>query len=178
MRQDFAGVYDEEIWSVYGFFAYRLKSVADVEELTQRTFERALRSWDRFDPERAPVRVWLLAIARNLLIDHYRADVWGRQQLIDDVPEGELGSEMPAPDLGIEPELAGALAQLVPRDREVLALRFGGDLSGPEIATMTGLSLANVQQIISRSLRRLREHLEGSELDRLHGAGVRQRRPS
>jgi len=168
-RPDFASVYDDEVWSIYGFFAYRLRSVADAEDLTQRTFERALRAWGRFDPERAPARVWLLTIARNLLIDHYRADVWGRQQAIEEVPEGELGSELPEPDLGIDPELATALAELVPRDREVLALRFGGDLNGPEIATMTGLSLANVQQILSRSLRRLRKRLEGGELDRSAG---------
>jgi RNA polymerase sigma factor (sigma-70 family) len=165
-QEDFATVYDDEVWSVYGFFAYRLRSVADAEDLTQRTFERALRAWGRFDPERAPARVWLLTIARNLLIDHYRADVWGRQQAIDEVPEGELGSELAEPDLGIEPELASALAELVPRDREVLALRYGGDLNGPEIAAMTGLSLANVQQILSRSRRRLRVRLQGGELDR------------
>ncbi|HEX4307103.1 MAG TPA: sigma-70 family RNA polymerase sigma factor [Solirubrobacterales bacterium] len=164
MRGDFGTVYDEELGSIYGFFAYRVASVADAEELTQRTFERALRAWDRFDPERAPLRTWLLAIGRNLLIDHYRADVWARRQAIEEVPEGELGSELPEPDLGIEPELASALAELVPRDREVLALRFGGDLSGPEIATVTGLSLANVQQILSRSLRRLRDRLEDGEL--------------
>jgi RNA polymerase sigma factor (sigma-70 family) len=174
-QRDFASVYDDEVWSVYGFFAYRLPSVADAEELTQRTFERALRAWGRFDPERAPVRVWLLTIARNLLIDHYRADVWGRQQTIEGVPEDELGSELPEPDLGIEPELATALAELVPRDREVLALRFGGDLSGPEVAALTGLSLANVQQIISRSLRRLRGRLEGGELAR-EAARAEQRR--
>jgi RNA polymerase sigma factor (sigma-70 family) len=172
-RPDFASVYDDEVWSVYGFFAYRLPSVADAEDLTQRTFERALRAWGRFDPERAPARVWLLTIARNLLIDHYRADVWGRQQAIEEVPEGELGSELSEPDLGIDPELATALAELVPRDREVLALRFGGDLNGPEIAAMTGLTLANVQQILSRSLRRLRKRLEGGELDRSAGRAGR-----
>jgi DNA-directed RNA polymerase specialized sigma24 family protein len=48
----------------------------------------------------------------------------------------------------------------------VIALRFGGDLSGPEIAAMLDLSLANVQQIASRALRKLR-----SELDRV-GATV------
>jgi RNA polymerase sigma factor (sigma-70 family) len=165
-EDDFASVYDDEVWNVYGFFAYRLPSVADAEDLTQRTFERALRAWGRFDPERAPVRVWLIAIARNLLIDHYRADVWGRQQAIEEVPEGELGSELAEPDLGLEPELAAALAELVPRDREVLALRFGGELNGPEIASMTGLTLANVQQILSRSLRRLHKRLAGGELDR------------
>ncbi|HTT94916.1 MAG TPA: sigma-70 family RNA polymerase sigma factor [Solirubrobacterales bacterium] len=172
---DFATVYDDEVWSVYGFFAYRLPSVADAEDLTQRTFERALRAWGRFDPERAPARVWLLSIARNLLIDHYRADVWARQQAIEEVPEGQLGSELPEPDLGIEPELAEALAELAPRDREVLALRFGGDLTGPEIAAMTGLTLANVQQILSRSLRRLRKRLEGGGLDRSKASSVRAR---
>ena len=173
MPGDFGRTYDEEVRAVYGFFAYRLSSLADAEELTQRTFERALRAWDRFDPERAPARAWLLAIARNQLIDHYRADVWGRQQAIDETPEGELGSELPKPDLGIDPDLAGALAELVPRDREVLALRFGGDLSGPEIAELTGLSLPNVQQILSRSLRRLRAQLEPSDLGRARRAAER-----
>jgi RNA polymerase sigma-70 factor (ECF subfamily) len=161
---EFAAVYDDEVWGVYGFFAYRVASAADAEDLTQRTFERALKAWGRFDPERAPVRVWLLSIARNLLIDHYRADVWGREQAIDEVPEGQLGSELAKPDLGIDPDLAQALARLSPRDREVLALRFGGELAGPEIAEATGLSLANVQQILSRALRRLRSQLEDTDL--------------
>jgi len=161
---DFAAVYESEIWSIYGFFAYRVRSVSTAEDLTQQTFERALRAWRRFDPERSPARTWLLAIARNLLIDHYRADVWRRQQAIEEVPEGELGSELAEPDLGIDPDLAQALAKLVPRDREILALRFGGDLSGPEIAELTGLTVANIQQILSRSLRRLRDSLESSEL--------------
>ena len=56
----------------------------------------------------------------------------------------------------MEPELAAALDELGDREREIIALRFGGDLTGPEIASLTGLSLANVQQILSRSLRKLR----------------------
>jgi RNA polymerase sigma-70 factor (ECF subfamily) len=165
VRPEFAALYDEEVRGVYGFFAYRLSSVADAEDLTQRTFERALRAWGRFDPHRGPARIWLLTIARNLLIDHYRADVWRRQQAIDDVPEEMLGSEMSDLDLGINPALGAALATLTPRSRELLALRFGGELTGPEIAELTGVSLANVQQIVSRALRQLRAHLENSELD-------------
>lgn len=163
MSGDFADAYDAAVDHVYGFFAYRVKCRADAEDLTQRTFERALRAWERFDPERAPVGVWLLAIARNLLVDHYRADRSPRQDSLEEIPAGDLGTEMPAPDLGIEPELAEALATLSPRDREILALRFGADLNGPEIAELTGLSLANVQQILSRGLRRLRVRLEKPE---------------
>jgi RNA polymerase sigma factor (sigma-70 family) len=164
MQGDFGRVYDEELASVYGFFAYRVPAVADAEDLTQRTFERAMRAWERFDPERAPARVWLLAISRNLLIDHYRADGSARQQAIEETPESELPTVLPELDLGIEPELATALAELSPREREVLALRFGGDLKGPEIAELTGFTLSNVQQILSRSLRKLRARLEDGEL--------------
>jgi RNA polymerase sigma-70 factor (ECF subfamily) len=147
---------------VYGFFAYRVGSRDDAEDLTQQTFERALRAWDRFDPRRAAVGTWLIAIARNLLIDHYRAAAPESGQVpIEDVP----ASELPAANggeavVGLEPELADALNTLAQRDREILALRYGAELNGPEIVELTGLTLANVQQIISRSLRRLREILE------------------
>lgn len=160
MSDGFADAYDEHVWHVYGFFAYRVRDRADAEDLTQRTFERALKAWSRYDPERAPVGAWLISIARNLLVDHYRADRSSKQEPLDAVGEEALGSEPPAPDLGLDPALAAALATLSPRDREIVALRFGGDLTGPEIAQLTGLALANVQQVLSRSLRRLRTELE------------------
>lgn len=158
-----AAAYDEYVWQVYAFVAYRVGSRADAEDLTQQTFERALRAWDRFDPNRATLGTWLIAIARNLVIDFYRRDRSGSQEPLmpDEGPPGRLPSS-PGPEesLGIDPALASALASLPERDRELIALRFGGDLTGPEIAELTGLSLANVQQILSRSLRKLRAMLE------------------
>jgi RNA polymerase sigma factor (sigma-70 family) len=154
----FARVYDEHVWRVYGFFAYRLGHRDTAEDLTQATFERALRAWSRFDPRRASESTWLLAIARNLLIDHYRRD---RSGLTDPIEE-DLAPLVAGPEekFATSSELLGALARLNERDREVLALRFGGDMSGREIAHLMNLSLANVQQIMSRSLRRLRGLLE------------------
>ena len=164
--QDFVAVYDEHVWDVYGFLGYRLSSREEVEDLVQGTFERALRAWDRFDPERASVRTWLLTIAQNLLIDHYRRSSRGAEEPL---PEGEPGEEQLGTyedfdvRLGIAPELEAALDELNERERELIALRFGGDLNGPEIAEITGLSLANVQQILSRSLRRMRATLGADE---------------
>lgn len=159
---DFELAYDENLSRVYGFFAYRVSSLDDAEDLTQQCFERALRAWERFDPRRAAASTWLLAIARNLLIDHYRAHPPETATTpIDAVPVSALPSVNGAePGLGLDPDLATALEQLAERDREILALRYGADLTGPEIAALTGLSLANVQQIVSRSLRRLRTALE------------------
>lgn len=157
-KSDFEHVYEEQMWHVYGFFSYRVDSRELAEDLTQATFERALRSWAKFDRRKASERTWLLAIARNLLIDHHR-----RKQpvLSATIDERDLPSvEGPEAGLSSWPELTTALGHLGEREREVLALRFGADLSGAEIAKLTGLSLANVQQITSRSLRRLRSELE------------------
>ncbi len=163
--RDFSAVYDEHVWQVYGFFAYRIGERADAEDLTQKTFERALRSWSRYDPSCAGVATWLLAIARNLLIDHHRADRSARQQPLHEIEGGSdpLAATPDRPDLGLDPELERALASLGAREREIIALRFGGDLSGPEIAAAMDLSLANVQQILSRSLRRMRVTIEQAD---------------
>jgi DNA-directed RNA polymerase specialized sigma24 family protein len=67
------------------------------------------------------------------------------------------------PELGLDPDLAVALAGLSERNREIIALRYGADRTGPEIAELMGLTLANVQQIVSRSLRRLRAALEAPQ---------------
>jgi RNA polymerase sigma factor (sigma-70 family) len=154
----FERVYSDHVWRVYGFFAYRLRDRGAAEDLTQATFERALRAWSRFDPRRSSEGTWLIAIARNLLIDHLRRDRSDRLEQIDeDLLPTVAGPEEQSM---ISAELLGALSQLSERDREVVALRYGGDLTGPEIAAMLGLSLANVQQILSRSLRKLRGLLE------------------
>ena len=62
-QSDFARVYEEHVWRVYGFLAYRLRDRDAAEDLTQATFERALRAWSRFDPRRASESTWLIAIA-------------------------------------------------------------------------------------------------------------------
>src|ERR1700754_2564062 len=162
---DFSSAYDEHVWHVYGFFAYRLRSRADAEDLTQVTFERALRAWGRYDAAKAGVGTWLLAIARNALIDHVRSHRHTQEHTVEELPESLTFDR---PSLGLDPDLERALTTLGDRERELIALRFGGDLTGPEIADLTGLSLANVQQILSRALRRLRAGLDATRTAEVH----------
>jgi RNA polymerase sigma-70 factor (ECF subfamily) len=173
---DLGALYEENVWTVYGFFGYHRLARHEIEDLTQATFERAIRAWSRYDPSRASAKTWLLAIANNLLIDHHRRGRSRRHQSIDaGIDETLLGST-PGPEgrFEISANIASALAVLSEREREVIALRFGGDLSGPEIAAMLDLSLANVQQIASRALRKLRKELDrvGALADSGDGGGV------
>ena len=165
-HREFGTVYDEHVWRVYGFLAYRLRSRQDAEDLTQLTFERALRAWGSYDDQRAGVGTWLIAIARNLLIDHLRSGAAGPRTVPGEDSFDGLAADPDSHSIGIDPDLERALADLSSRERELVALRFGGDLSGREIAELTGLTLANVQQILSRALRRMRAALEGSPLER------------
>lgn len=159
---DFGETYEEELPRVYGYVAYQVVSHEEAEDLTQQTFERALAHWGEFDDRRATITTWLLAIARNLVVDHYRARSRRPPTVsLEDISDTQFDSiGYTDPALGVGPELESALSALGERERELIALRYGADLSGPQIASLTGLSVANVQQILSRSLRRLRAELE------------------
>jgi RNA polymerase sigma-70 factor (ECF subfamily) len=164
-QPDFAQAYESHVAAVYGFLGYRVDSRADAEDLTQLTFERALRAWERFDPNRGSARNWLLAIAANALVDHHRRDRTRSQEPIEDnLSQEALVTQ--EEDIGLSPDLAAALDELGERERELIALRFGGELTGPEIAELTELSLGNVQQILSRSLRKVRKNLEPAAVSR------------
>jgi RNA polymerase sigma factor (sigma-70 family) len=151
-------VYREHVSAVYAFFGYSV-SKETAEDLTASTFERVIRAWADYDPQRGPERAWVLAIARNLLTDHYR-----RQQRRNTVSTDEhpILLDVLSSDDWIESRLSHAelhewLEQLGAREREILALRYGADLRATEIAELTNLTASNVHQIVSRSLRRLRE---------------------
>lgn len=152
-------MYRENAAAVYAFLAYAVTRET-AEDLTATTFERALRSLHRYDESRASERTWLLAIARNALTDHFRRErhrkttsTDAHPQLLDELVTGED----PADRVVTVETLVEWLERLGDREREVLALRFGADLSAREVSRLTEISEANVHQITSRALRRLRE---------------------
>jgi RNA polymerase sigma-70 factor (ECF subfamily) len=152
-------VFGQHFDAVYAFFAYSV-GASIAEDLTASTFERVVRSWGRFDERRSSERTWILSIARNLLVDHYRRERH-RQSISTDAHPDVLERFVVPGDalerrLTIE-ELKAWLRPLTPREREIIALRYGADLPGAEIAQLLGLSESNVHQILSRALRRLRE---------------------
>jgi RNA polymerase sigma-70 factor (ECF subfamily) len=155
---DVSDLYASHLDRVYAYFAYRVSDVADAEDLTSATFERVVRHAARFDPRRASAGTWLFAIAERQLIDHYR-----RQGRRDESPIVEDDPALVAPDdrpsIGLAPELQRAVDGLSDRERRVVGLRYGAGLTGREIAEVIGATEANVHQILSRALRRMRQEM-------------------
>ena len=70
----FAQAAETHLDDVYGYLAWFTGDRAAADELTGETFERALRLWHRFDPERGSARTWLCQVARTVALDHFRSE--------------------------------------------------------------------------------------------------------
>jgi RNA polymerase sigma-70 factor (ECF subfamily) len=153
-ERDWEAAYAEFMPRVYRFFCYRVGDGPTAEDLTSAVFEKAWRSRDRYRRDLAAFSTWLYAIARNVAVDYFR-----RQR--DQVSLDELG-DSPAPDEAPFEDavarrddfarLITLLAALPDRDRDVLALKFGAELSHREIARTMGLSESHVAVIAHRAL--------------------------
>ena len=156
---DFERLYEREAGALFGFLAYRTGDRALAEDLLADTFERALRARRGFDRRRGTERNWLYAIALNLLRDHARrAATEGRA--VDRITTGAPVSTDSAEEaVGRRDELQRAMAGLAEEEREAIALRFGAELSLPEMAGLLGLPLTTVEGRVYRALRKLRERL-------------------
>jgi RNA polymerase sigma factor (sigma-70 family) len=155
---DFESLYAREAHGLYGFLAYRTGDRALAEDLLADTFERALRSRRRYDAARGSQRTWLYAIAMNLLRDHARR-VAAEGRAVERVGHAVPAAREEAESVERRDELQRALATLAEEEREALALRFGAELTVPEIAKLLGQPLTTVEGRVYRALRKLRERL-------------------
>lgn len=155
-RTAFAEVVAEQLDAVYGYLVYLTGDRSAAEDLAAETFEKAFRTWRRFDPRRSSPRTWLCKIAHNVAIDWFRAearrhrreDTYARgQDLI-----GELGDGLPGP-------MEQALRELSPGEREVVALRVLLELDGPSAARVLGISQTACSTRLSRALKKLEERI-------------------
>ncbi|MGH2949816.1 MAG: RNA polymerase sigma factor [Solirubrobacteraceae bacterium] len=158
MRDDeFERLYAAEAQGLFAFLAYRTGDRALAEDLLADAFERALRA--RFNPRRGSAKTWLYAIALNVWRDHARrAAAEGRALERTGTPADALHDPR-VESLGEREELHRALATLAPEEREAIALRFGAELTVPEMAKLLGEPLTTVEGRVYRALRKLRERL-------------------
>jgi RNA polymerase sigma-70 factor (ECF subfamily) len=153
-------VYQEMLPRVYNFFRYRIGDDALAEDLTSATFEKAWSARNNFRGELGTVSTWIFAIARNVKIDHFRkakpqVELDALESVVDDFLIEEQSQRRD------ESRALGALLEeLNPRDRELIALKYGADMSNREIAKLTSLSESNIGTILNRAVNKLRSAWE------------------
>lgn len=156
--QQFEHLYEEHASGLLGFLVYRTGNRALAEDILADTFERVLRSRSRFDPRRGSAKTWVYSIALNRLRDQMRRQEVERRA-IEGVAAGKATEGAGLDCVDERSDLMQAMAKLSEEEREAVALRYGADLTVPEVARVTGTKLTTAEGRVYRGLEKLRELL-------------------
>jgi RNA polymerase sigma factor (sigma-70 family) len=156
----FAAVAEQHLDDVYRYLLVFTRDPILAEDLAGETFERALRTWRRFDPRRASARTWLCLIARSAALDHFRSE---KRRVRREEAVAEPQGEVDAPEIGMSPQLERALGTLSAADREVIALRVVLDLDSRSAANLLGVSQSACTTRLNRALKRLEQEMTSND---------------
>jgi RNA polymerase sigma-70 factor, ECF subfamily len=156
---DFDALYRANRDDLYAYVATLLRDRATAEDVTASAFERAFRRQHSFRSRRGTPRAWLFGIARNAALDELR-----RRRRVGPMPEDPFRS---APGSTTVEEAADqtlrrdvvrrALAELSPRERDLVALKFFAGLSNLELARVLGISESSAGTRLHRTVAKLRK---------------------
>jgi RNA polymerase sigma-70 factor (ECF subfamily) len=158
----FGEIYDRYNDTVYRYIYFRVNNAQLAEDLASETFLRALRRISSFSWQGRAFGAWLVTIARNLVVDHFKS---GRYRL-EIVKPDVLGSDSPETDPTTSPETAAlekltnatlltAVKKLNPDQQECIVLRFLQGFTVAETARTMGKNEGAVKALQYRAVRTL-----------------------
>ena len=145
--EHFLDLYERAFQDVYSYVASRLTDRGEAEDVTQEVFVAGARhAAAGGDVDVA----WLKTVARNKLVDHWRARAREDRKLA----LAYSAESAPMVD-GYQPVgaewVAQVLAGLNPTYRAALVLRHVDGLSVPEVATLLDRTVEATEQVLSRA---------------------------
>ena len=158
------------------YFAVRIGNPVEAQDLASEVFLRALQAFDRFQWRNVPIEAWLFKIAHNLVVDH-RRKLKGRRTLPLEVEEAAL--EAPSPiEEQVEKqeelqELQRGIHRLTQAQQQVLALRFGAEMTSEEAGRAMGKKAGAIREFQSSAIKALRKSM-GHLTKPTMGEGVRE----
>ncbi len=162
--EPFVILYDRYFTRVYNYIRYRCSDPSEADDLTAQVFLKALVNLDKYKPEKAPFDAWLFGIARNLVTDLFRTKRHYYVVNIEEIEHILSHSDRPMEDKIERNEekyrLLKGMDHLTSRNRDLIALKFGANMTNREIAKLTGLSEQNVGVILHRGIKKLRKYMQ------------------
>jgi RNA polymerase sigma-70 factor (ECF subfamily) len=144
-------------------FSYRLLGSVDIaEDVTHDCFLSLIRKPENYRPERASLKTYLYAAARNLALKHFRDQ--GRETGMDEVSEEPRDASSRGPlrrllDEELATQVREAIFSLPPMQREALILFEYEGLSMSEVAEIAGTDVGAVKARLYRAREGLRRIL-------------------
>jgi RNA polymerase sigma-70 factor (ECF subfamily) len=159
----FGVLYERYVDRIYGYIYHRVGNVQEAEDITARTFYRALDNLHSYEDRGAPFAAWLFRIAHNLMANWHRdrsrrrflsLDRLWSQRAEDDSPEEQVEQEEN------HEALWSAISRLPEERRNLLVWKFGSQMSNVEIGELMNKSESAIKSLYFRTLAALRQDLE------------------
>ncbi|MGA7241605.1 MAG: RNA polymerase sigma factor [Terracidiphilus sp.] len=150
-NEQFAAFYARSARSLWAYLARVSRDPALADDLTQESYVRFLCASRPEDGDVA-ARRYLFRIATNLLRDHWRRP---QSSSIDEMPEELFTAKCGVAQSDSQAMLGPAMAQIRPRDRQLLWLAYAEGYSHHEIAEVTGLASASIRLLLFRARRKM-----------------------
>lgn len=158
----FSLIYREYVEQVFRYACIRVGRDEQAEDITQEVFIKALQNIKSYRYKGKSFASWLFRIAHNQIIDYYR-----QSNKYQQVPIMETLSSTDEEDPVISLErraevstIKQAIEELPPRQKEIISLRFGAELSISETAQATGISEGSVKKLQHEAITRLKKLME------------------
>jgi RNA polymerase sigma-70 factor, ECF subfamily len=139
--------------NIYGYVRSIVRDDHEAEDVTQHVFAKLMTALVKYDDRGIPFFAWLVRMARNVAIDHLRAN---RLTPTEDVIDAAAASSI---DLDRAETVRAALAALPDEQREVVVLRHIVGLSPAEIAGRMGRTESSIHGLHHRGRRTLQREL-------------------
>ncbi len=169
----FGALYERYIDRVYAYIYHRIGNAQDTEDLTARTFYRALDKLHTYEDRGLPFSAWLFRIAHNLVAnwhrDHSRRNFLSLDRLWFTSKEGDTPEEKVEEEERHE-ALWDAINELPDDRRNLLLYKFSSRLSNLEIGEMMNKSESAIKSLYFRTLASLRSELEAKGWGMLQAA--------
>ncbi len=172
--ESFGLLYERYAGNIYNYIYYRTSNHHDAEDLTARTFYRALKHFPRYVDRGAPFSAWLYRIAHNVVANWHRDR--SRRQFVpfDDLVLTIMqrkGPDAVAEEKDDQESLLQAVRRLPPERQQLLILKFIEQMSNIEIAQVMGRTEGAIKSLYHRTLVALREDFasEGNGREEITG---------
>jgi len=158
----FGELYERYVDRIYNYVYYRVSNVHDAEDLTSRTFYRALSHLHTYEDRGVPLSAWLYRIAHNLVANWHRDRSRRPVVALDHMVLKSRDSEWPD-DVAESQDntrfLREGMRKLDPARQELLVLKFSQGLSNAKIGEIMGRSEGAIKSLYHRTLLALRKEL-------------------
>lgn len=160
---DFTYIFETYYKRVYNYNYYRTHNQCVSEDLTSQAFEKVFTKLHTYTVDKGKFEVWLFTIVRNTMNDYYRSRKrypWEPLEHIFETISKDKDPECIILEMEQQTEILKAIIKLNERERNIIAYKYGGNLSNKEIAILMNLNEKHVSVILFRALKKIKTRLE------------------